>query len=183
MTRSYIVEAQTLAEVFIINIDSMSNKISLYTEDFNGVLAGTTVEYLHLVDLTDGQTAVEISSFTVEYVGVNFLPYFDPPISAFLQVFKQEEETPWEYVIPDYFDDNPYDPLSLSVDLSEVFSFLTYNSETKTFLIEDLADPELPKGSFRIEVVLSDGVEDLSFPIRLIIYDVGETPLVEDPTL
>lgn len=48
------------------------------------MLAGTTHTYQWLADLTDGQIGVELASFQVEFLGENYLPYFEPPLSGLI---------------------------------------------------------------------------------------------------
>ena len=77
--------------------------------------------------MTDGQTGVQLAFFEVEYIGLNYLPYFDPPLSAFIQIIKQEVEQEWEYVLPSYFDSNPNDSVSLSVSVVNVEAFMSFS--------------------------------------------------------
>lgn len=69
VTKSYIVDAHTQSEVTFITIDEVAGQISIFTEDVDGTLAGTTVSYLWLIDLTDGQIGVQLAFFEVEYLG------------------------------------------------------------------------------------------------------------------
>ena len=68
-----------------------------------------------------------LADLEIKFNGQNYPPYFDPALSALLQVFKQEEVEAWEYTIPDFFDDNVNDFVTLSVNLSEAEAFLSFN--------------------------------------------------------
>ena len=110
----------------------------------------------------------------MEYIGQNYLPYFDPSLSAFIQIYKQEMEQVWEFALPSYFDSNINDSVSLSVSMVEVEAFMSFDEKKAVFEIENLADPDVPTGTFRVTVTLSDGTEDREFPISLVIYGVGD---------
>lgn len=142
----------------------------------DGVLAGTTHTYQWLADLTDGQIGVELASFQVEFLGENYLPYFEPALSGLIQIEKkeveaEEEDESWEFILPDFFDENINDEVTLSVDLTNVESFMSFNEVTKAFEIENLADAELPVGTFKVIVTLSDGTESRQFNVSIVIDD------------
>lgn len=90
-------------------------------------------------------------------------------------------EQVWEFALPSYFDSNINDSVSLSVSMVEVEAFMSFDEKKAVFEIENLADPDVPTGTFRVTVTLSDGTEDREFPISLVIYGVDE--IVGEPEL
>lgn len=49
---------------------------------------------------------------------------------------------------------------------------MSYDEQNKRLQIENLADSELPAGSFSLSVTLSDGTEPETFKISLIVNDL-----------
>ena len=98
ITRTYVVSTeidpvtltQTQIEVPFISVDSLTNEFSLFTEDIDQALRGTTREYTVLVDVSDGQTAIEIGKFEVKFIANNRLPYFEPSLQTNFTLYKEE---------------------------------------------------------------------------------------------
>ena len=57
---------------------------SLYTIDTDQLLRGTTIEFTWFIDVSDGTTNLALATFTVEFIGDNNLPYFEPPLTSYL---------------------------------------------------------------------------------------------------
>ena len=106
-----------------------------------------------ILELSDGELNYDPDvRFKVEFLGENHLPYFEPVLTSFLQVFKQEaqeEPIPWSYNFPDVFDEDKGDTVTLTVDITEMEEIVTYLEEEevgRSISIEDVSDPELPAG-------------------------------------
>lgn len=70
------------------------------------------------------------------------------------------------------------DEVTLSVDMTAVDGFISFDEDMKAFEIENLADPELPLGTYKVIITLSDGTDSPTFNVSIVIRDVGEE---EDP--
>lgn len=87
----------------------------------------------------------------------------------------------WEYALPSYFDSNPNDSVSLSISsMVNVEAFMSFNEQTEAFEIENLADSNVPIGTFSLTVALSDGTAVREFPVSVIIYDFDQIAGVQD---
>ena len=74
----------------------------------------------------------------------------------------------WTYQLPDVLDDDVGDTLTLTVDISGLEEFATF--ENGIIQIEDISDPAVPVGTFSVAVTLTDGFEVLLTHITVIIY-------------
>jgi hypothetical protein len=111
----------------------------------------------------------ELATFTVEFIGNNHLPFFDPALTSYLQIYRQASFFVWSYPIPETFDEDNKDMLTVTVDLGDTAEFMTFtDGELK---IDDLSDEIVPSGTFSVIVVLSDGTESVITDITVIIYD------------
>lgn len=57
---------------------------SLYTIDVDQLLRGNTIDFTWLINVSDGTTNLALATFTVEFIGDNNLPYFEPPLTSYL---------------------------------------------------------------------------------------------------
>ena len=78
------------------------------------------------MDLSDGRTNLEAGSFSVEFIGLNKLPYFSPALTSVLQIYKQPNPFIWQFELPNYTDEDVFDILTVSADLQDTASFMTY---------------------------------------------------------
>ena len=130
------------------------------------------------MDLSDGRTNLEVCSFSVEFIGLNHLPYFSPVLTSYLQIYKQPSPYLWMYEIPAYFDEDVHDELTLTVDLLDTAEFASYSDSNGGIIsIEDISSDLVPTGTFSILVTLSDGTESVATDITVKIYDA---PVYED---
>ena len=53
-----------------------------------------------LIDMTDGQTRIQLSAFAVQYVGKEDPLRFEPALASIIQIYKQVEESPWIFTLP-----------------------------------------------------------------------------------
>ena len=127
------------------------------------------------MDLSDGRTNLEAGSFSVEFIGLNKLPYFSPALTSVLQIYKQPNPFVWQFDLPNYTDEDVFDILTVSVDLQDTASFMSYSDGV--FGIEDISAEEVPVGTYQILVTLSDGKESVVTDISVIIHDA---PIFED---
>ena len=95
VSKSYFVRVDTGEVVPFIYASVASSEFFLWTRDFEGTLQGKTLEFYWFIDRSDGKQNISIANFTVQFLGKNSLPFFDPPLTAFIQVHKTHEPTPW----------------------------------------------------------------------------------------
>lgn len=62
--------------------------MTLYTEDLDSSLRGNLIKFKYLADLSDGTFGHEMATFSVEFFGENHAPYFVPPMSTMIQIYK-----------------------------------------------------------------------------------------------
>ena len=100
--------------------------VSIYTEDDS--LQGSTVSYDLLLDLTDGQVDMHVTTASVTYIAAppseNSAPYFDPELTGMIQIYKQSSEYEWRFVLPQALDDDLQDTVTVTYDLSQVEEFM-----------------------------------------------------------
>ena len=137
------------------------------------------IVYKLLVSSSDGQVDIEAASLTVQFTGVNNAPYFDPILPGVLQIFKQSEPFQWVYILPEAVDDDVQDVPIVEYDMSLVDGFMSISSQG-VLLIEDLSSSDVPIGTYSIGVRLSDGENLVERQIIVKVYDVSETPIVDD---
>ena len=62
--------------------------VSIYTKDADQTLQGTTVSYDVLLDMTDGQVDMHVTTVTVTFIAAptseNSAPYFDPELTGMI---------------------------------------------------------------------------------------------------
>ena len=88
-TASKIVRTDTFAEVDFITVDMSRMEFSLFTKDLDQTLRENTVEFSLVVDVSDGITlGAVLCTFTVEFIGDNNLPYFNPELGSYWQIYK-----------------------------------------------------------------------------------------------
>ena len=61
--------------------------------------------------------------FTVEFIGENSLPFFEPALVQLFQVYKQPSPFFWSYDIPNALDDDIADTLTTEVDITSISGF------------------------------------------------------------
>ena len=83
------------------------------------------------------------------------------------------------YILPEAVDDDVQDVPTVEYDMSLVDGFMSITSQG-VLLIEDLSREEVPIGTFYIGVRLSDGENLVERQIIVKVYDVFETPIVDD---
>lgn len=132
-------------------------------------MRGNTINFIWVVDISDGRTDVEMCIFSVEFIGLNHLPFFSPALTSYLQIYKQPSTFLWEYELPLFYDEDVFDTLTLTVDLADTAEFASY--QNGKIQIEDLSSPEVPTGTFTIIVTLSDGIESVITDITVIIHE------------
>ena len=85
-----------------------------------------------LVDVSDGQTAIEIGKFSVKFIANNRLPYFETTLQTNFTLYREEQDS-WTYTVPAFSDPDVKDELSLSVHLNEELAkFVVYSDQTLT---------------------------------------------------
>ena len=85
----------------------------------------------------------------------------------------------WTYELPEIWDEDPDDTLVITVDLSEMEEFATY--ENGFIQIADLSDSIVPVGTFTVVVTLTDGFEVVQTDITVLINE--ELPEIEEEQL
>jgi len=53
----------------------------------------------------------------VEFIGENRFPFFDPPLTSFLQIYRQPSYFEWAYPLPEAYDEDINDTVTVTVDL------------------------------------------------------------------
>ena len=93
MLNPRFVRADSGMEVDYLTFLMMSDgnaTVSIYTEDDS--LQGSTVSYDLLLDLTDGQVDMHVTTASVTYIAAppseNSAPYFDPELTGMIQIYK-----------------------------------------------------------------------------------------------
>lgn len=135
ITRTYAQDVETQIEPDFFTFDSLTNEINLHTLDLDHDLRGTTREFKLYVDASDGQIAVEIGIFTVKFIAKNELPYFEPALESNFVLDKAELNS-WNYTLPEFFDSDIKDELSVKVNLGKTEDFVVFDNST--FTIVDL---------------------------------------------
>lgn len=116
----------------------------LYTEDLDSSLRGNIIHFKLLADVTDNTFGHELASFIVEFVGERHPPFFDPPLTTLIQIYKQINVFAWSFPLPEAFDEDVNDSVIVSVDLLDSAPFMTYaNNELQ---IEDISSVDVPTG-------------------------------------
>ena len=69
-----------------LTVNFEDHSFSLETADDS--LKDSKIDYLWLIDLTDGQTSVELAAFSVEFVGKEDPLRFEPDLASILQIYK-----------------------------------------------------------------------------------------------
>ena len=77
-------------------------------------------------------------------------PYFDPDLTALVQVYKSSVETYWSFAIPEYYSDDNTDEASLVVDLSEVEDFMAYDGDEGMLWIQDVSSEKVKSGEYTV---------------------------------
>lgn len=90
--------ADTYATVDYISANFEDKTFSLQTTDYS--LQDSKIGYKWLIDMTDGQTQVELAAFTVEFVGKEDPLRFEPDLGSIVQIYKQVEPSPWIVALP-----------------------------------------------------------------------------------
>ncbi len=134
--------------------------MTLYTEDVDQALRGNTITFNWMLNLTDGTKGNIVATFTVEFIGINNEPYFDPPLTSYFQIYKQNTPFVWEYELPPYFDDDVRDTASVWVDYNETAEFMAMDANFK-LSIPDLSIEEVTPGTYKILVFISDGSQTI----------------------
>ena len=83
------------------------------------------------------------------------------------------------YILPEAVDDDVQDVPIVEYDMSLVDGFMSISSQG-VLLIEDLSSSDVPIGTYSIGVRLSDGENLVERQIIVKVYDVSETPIVDD---
>ena len=96
------------------------------------------------------------------------MPYFDPFLTSFIQIYKTAEPFLWTYQLPEIKND-PEAKFTLTVDMSDIEEFATF--EDGIIQIADLSDPSVLKGIFTVMITLADEIEVLKYRITIIIYE------------
>ena len=169
VTDQYITRADTGEEVSYMSSDINSKQMTLYTEDLDQQLRGLTIAFNWVLDLSDGSVGNVVASFNIEFIGINNLPFFDPPLTSYFQIYKQNQPFEWVYELPPYFDEDVRDTVSVSVDITDTEDFMFIDENLK-MSIPDLSSPDVPPGEYTILVTLTDGVEPIQSDVTVIIY-------------
>ena len=83
----------------------------------------------------------------------------------------------WFYQIPSFTDDDG-DVVTLTVTFPTNPFFATFDSTTDKIKITDLASTSVLSGSYQIIVTLSDGTNNVSNQINLVVTDPAPLPVV-----
>ena len=82
ITGQEFIRTDTLVTVDYIEADTVSNQFSLLTLDVDQTLRGSTIEFMWMITLSDGQTGA-VDTFSVEFTLLNNeLPYFEPTLTS-----------------------------------------------------------------------------------------------------
>ena len=82
---TYFVSDGILVDYIVVEGQSYSLET---VEIVDQSLHGKSVEYKWLADLTDGQIAVELATFTICYEN-EVHSYFNPPLTSIIQIYKE----------------------------------------------------------------------------------------------
>ena len=93
-------------------------------------------------------------------------PYFDPALSPLISITKGDGE--WKSVLTGATSPNNK-PVSISVDLGEAASFVSYDESSQTLSISDLNHPSVAVGSFTLTITLDDSLMSSETEVSLMI--------------
>lgn len=97
----------------------------------------------------------------MEYIAINFIPYFEPELEPTIQIYKQWSSTRWTYELPPEFDEDIRDTAIVSVDISGTAAFMNVDS-ANILSIPDLSSLSVPVGEYIITIRITDGKDTVT---------------------